>query len=65
MAGCGDVTEHLEGTGAVALDVGDCDEEDPDGGGGFVGAGSRGPADDALQVCALKIPASAIGGPDL
>ena len=66
MTGGGDVTEHFECTGGgVALDFGDCDEKNHDGVSGLVGAGSRSSADDALEVCAFKVPTSTIGGPDL
>ena len=65
MAGCGEVTDDFEGAGGVALDVGGRDEEDHDGGGGIVGGGGCGPADDTLEVCPIKVPAGAVGGPDL
>lgn len=65
MAGRGDVAEHFECVGSVAFDVSDCYKENHDGVSGLVGAGDRAPADDALEVCAFKIPASTVGGPDL
>lgn len=65
MAGGGDVTEHLERTGGIVLDVCNCHEENHDSISGLVGARSRGPADDALEICAFKVPTSAVGGPYL
>ena len=65
VASGGDVTEHLERAKGVALNICNCDEENHDGVGGLVGAGSCGPADDALEVCTFKTPTSAVGGPYL
>ena len=65
VAGRGDVTDDFEGTGGVSLDVGGCDEEDHDGGGGIVGGRGCGSADDTLEVCPFKVPTGAVGGPDL
>ena len=65
MASSRDMTEHLECTRGVALNISDGDEENHDGVGGLVGAGSRGSADDALEVCTFKVPSSAVGSPYL
>lgn len=65
MTGRGDVAEYFECVGSVAFDVSDCNKENHDGVSGLVGAGVRAPADDALEVCAFKIPAGTVGGPDL
>ena len=65
MTGRGNVTENFECAGDVALDVCNCDEEDHDSVGGLVGAGSRGPADDALEIRAFKVPTSTVSSPYL
>lgn len=65
MASSGDMTEHLECAGDVALNISDGDEENHDGVGGLVGTGSRGSADDALEVCTFEIPSSAVSSPYL
>ena len=58
--------DDREGGGRVALDVGAGDENDGYGGGGGGGICVSGAAaHDALQVCALEVPACAIRGPDL
>ena len=65
MPGGGDVTEHFECTGGIAFDISDCNEENHNGVSWLVGARSRGPADDTLEICAFKVPASTVGGPNL
>lgn len=65
MARCGDMAEHFERIGAVAFDVCNCHKKDHYCVGWFVGIGSRGATNDALEVGTFKIPASAVGGPDL
>lgn len=65
MTGSGDVTKNFERAGDIAPYVSDCHEENHDGVSRLSGIGGRGSADDALEVCAFKVPASAVGGPDL
>ena len=59
------LTQHFERARSITLDIGDGDEENHDGVGRLVRAGVRRAADNALEICAFKIPASAISGPDL
>ncbi len=65
MASGGDVPQDFECSRCVALDIGHGDKEYHDCVGGFVAAGGRSPADDALEVCAFKVPACTVGSPDL
>ena len=65
VAGGGNVPYDCKGAGRVALDIGSCDEEDHDRVGGLRAARGCSPANDALQVCAFEVPASAVSGPDL
>lgn len=67
MAGGGEVVQYRVGAGVVARDDVAREEEDHGGGGEVVGRGRGGdvPADDALEVGAVEVPARAVGGPDL
>ena len=65
MTGGGDVTKNFECAGDIAPYVSDCNEENHDGVSRLSGIGGRGSADDVLEVCAFKVPISAVGGPDL
>ncbi len=61
----GHLTKHFECTRGIAFNVSDRDKENHDSVSGLFGAGSCGPADDALKVRAFKVPTSTVGGPDL
>ena len=65
MAGGGDVAQDFECVLGVPFNVSDCDKEDHDRIGGLIGIRGCCPTDDALEVCAFKVPAGAIRGPDL
>ena len=65
MTSGGYVTENFKCTSSVALDISDSYKENHNGVSGLVRARGCGSADDALKVCALKIPTSTISCPDL
>ena len=65
MASSGYVTENSECTSGVALDISDSYKENHNGVSGLVRGRVCGSADDALKVCALKVPTSTVSGPDL
>ncbi len=65
MASGGDMPQDFECSRGVALDVSNGDKEYHDSIGGLVAAGGRSPANDALEVCAFKVPARTVGSPDL
>ena len=57
VASGGDMTQDFERTRGIALDICDCYKENHDRVGRLVTAGVRRPANDALEVCAFKVPA--------
>jgi hypothetical protein len=65
VAGSGEVVQNFESARLVALDICLSDDDDHDRIGGLIGTRSGSAADYALEVCAAKFPASAVGSPEL
>lgn len=65
MTSSRDMTHDFECVWGVAFYISDRYKQDHNRVGRLVGGGVRSPADDALKVCAFKVPASAVGSPNL
>ena len=65
MTGSGDMAHDFKCVRGIAFDISRGYEQDHNRFGRLISSGICGSADNALKVCAFKVPSSAVGSPDL